>query len=242
MKDLTKVLAVDDDPNILNMLKIYLEKEGYNVFTAKNGQDAYETARKELPFLIISDSMMPVMDGLELSRKIKENSLTQNIFFVLLTGKGTSDDIVEGLDSGADDYVIKPFHAKELMARVRAYKRIAELQNSLEDANKKLKAELALREQLEEKIRQEEKMQGVLEMAATTCHEFNQPLQAISGYAQLLSVSYEDEELNAMVEGILSAVERTRDISAKIRNIAKYETMIYCGDTKIIDLNKASEL
>lgn len=241
MENLIKVLAVDDDPNILQMLTLYLKKEGYEVLQADNGQDAYDLAVKEQPFLIISDCMMPVMDGLEFSAKIKENPDTKNILFVLLTGKGTSEDIVTGLDSGADDYIVKPFKAKELMARVRAYKRIAYLQKCLESANKKLKEDLVIRKQLEEKMKQEEKMQGVFEMAATTCHEFNQPLQVISSYAQLLLMSIEDVDLKDMVNGIIESVVRTKEISSKIKNITRYETMTYCGDTLIIDLDKASE-
>ncbi|HTY81999.1 MAG TPA: response regulator transcription factor [Dehalococcoidales bacterium] len=112
-----KILVVDDDKNIIEVLKYNLVKEGYAVSTAEDGIKALELARKEKPDLIILDIMLPGLDGFELCRIIRKE---RSVPIVILTAKTEEIDKVVGLELGADDYMTKPFSVRELMARVKA--------------------------------------------------------------------------------------------------------------------------
>ena len=114
---ITTVLVVDDDANICEIARLYLEKEGYKVITSHNGKEAYETFKANSIGLIILDIMLPGIDGMQLCREIRKSS---NVPIIMLTAKGETFDKVLGLEMGADDYIVKPFEAKELVARVRA--------------------------------------------------------------------------------------------------------------------------
>jgi DNA-binding response OmpR family regulator len=112
-----KVLIVDDDAKIVELVKLYLNRDGYGVITAYDGTTALKLARESHPDLIVLDIMLPGIDGLEICRILREESAVP---IVLLTAKTTEQDRIIGLDLGADDYVTKPFSPKELAARVRA--------------------------------------------------------------------------------------------------------------------------
>lgn len=113
----TKILVVDDDPNICELLKLYLENDGYTVFVANDGQEAVTTFQNKTPDLVLLDIMLPKMDGWQVCREIRKTSSAP---IIMLTAKGETFDKVLGLELGADDYVTKPFDAKEVMARVKA--------------------------------------------------------------------------------------------------------------------------
>ena len=115
-----KILIVDDDKNICELLRLYLEKEGYAVTQAYDGEAAFEAFEREKPNLVLLDVMMPKMDGWEVCRKIREKGNTP---VIMLTAKGETFDKVLGLELGADDYVVKPFDAKEIVARIKAVMR-----------------------------------------------------------------------------------------------------------------------
>ena len=111
------ILICDDQPDIVNALKIYLAPEGYQLFEAFNGKDVLEILRKQEIHLILLDVMMPVMDGITATAKIRE---TSNVPIILLTAKSETEDKVLGLNVGADDYITKPFVPVEVLARVRS--------------------------------------------------------------------------------------------------------------------------
>ena len=111
------VLICDDQPDIVNALKIYLQPEGYRILEAFNGQEALELVEKEDVHLILLDVMMPQLDGITATARIREIS---NVPIILLTAKSETDDMVLGLNVGADDYVTKPFVPVEVLARVRS--------------------------------------------------------------------------------------------------------------------------
>ena len=111
------ILICDDQPDIVNALKIYLTPEGYNLFEASTGKEALELAKKEDLHLILLDIMMPVMDGITATAMIREFS---NVPIILLTAKSETEDKVLGLNVGADDYITKPFVPVEVLARVRS--------------------------------------------------------------------------------------------------------------------------
>jgi DNA-binding response OmpR family regulator len=125
MSDKKTILIVDDEPRYVKLVEINLQTEGYLVRTAENGQQAVEEVAVKQPDLILLDVMMPIMDGFTATTRIREFS---NVPIILVTAKGEERDRVRGLDAGADDYIVKPFSAQELLARVRAVLRRAERQ------------------------------------------------------------------------------------------------------------------
>ncbi|NJM77209.1 MAG: response regulator transcription factor [Acaryochloridaceae cyanobacterium RU_4_10] len=114
------LLLIDDDPNLVLLVKDYLELRGYLVITAKNGRDALKVLEKELPRLIICDVMMPEMDGYTFVKKVRDNPQTSWLPILFLSAKGQIQDRVAGLSNGADVYMVKPFEPDELVAQIEA--------------------------------------------------------------------------------------------------------------------------
>ncbi len=112
-----RILIVDDEVNICELLRLYLEKDGFETAMANNGEQAIEQAEKYEPDLILLDVMMPVLDGWQVCREIRKTSDTP---IIMLTAKGETFDKILGLELGADDYISKPFDTKEVIARIRA--------------------------------------------------------------------------------------------------------------------------
>ena len=128
-----KILICDDQPDIVNALKIYLAPEGYTLLEAYNGADAVKLARENDVHLILLDIMMPGMDGITATSKIREFS---NVPIILLTAKSETEDKVLGLNVGADDYITKPFAPVEVLARVKSQlRRFSSLGSRTEDSN-----------------------------------------------------------------------------------------------------------
>jgi len=115
-----KILAVDDEEDILELLTFNLTREGYRVVSAATGEAALKAVQKEAPDLILLDLMLPGIDGLEVTRRLKNDPGTRGIPVIMLTAKGEEADIVTGLELGADDYITKPFSPRILAARVKA--------------------------------------------------------------------------------------------------------------------------
>jgi DNA-binding NarL/FixJ family response regulator len=115
-----KLLLIDDDPNLILLVKDYLEFRGYEVVTAENGREALEVLEKQTPDMIICDVMMPEMDGYSLVSAIRSDSKTSWIPVLFLSAKGQSQDRVKGLNIGADVYMVKPFEPEELVAQVES--------------------------------------------------------------------------------------------------------------------------
>lgn len=115
-----RILVVDDEEDILELVAFNLKREGYQVASADSGEKALDLARSEAPALIVLDLMLPGMDGLEVARHLKADARTGHIPIIMLTAKGEEADIVTGLELGADDYLTKPFSPRVLLARVKA--------------------------------------------------------------------------------------------------------------------------
>ena len=115
-----KILVVDDEEDILELVRFNLDKEGFKVICSASGEDALVKARRESFDIIILDLMLPGIDGLEVTRKLKGDTDTRGVPIVMLTAKGEESDVVAGLELGADDYITKPFSPRILVARVRA--------------------------------------------------------------------------------------------------------------------------
>jgi len=115
-----KILVVDDEEDILELVRYNLSREGYKVLCAASGEEGLKVACAEMPDLIVLDLMLPGVDGLDVTRRLKGDDYTKKIPIVMLTAKGEESDIVTGLELGAEDYITKPFSTKVLVARVRA--------------------------------------------------------------------------------------------------------------------------
>ncbi len=124
---MSKVLVVDDDINIVKLIKLYLEKEDFTVCTASNGVEALDVWKREDPSIIVLDIMMPMLDGNSVCREIRKSS---DVPIIMLTAKGETFDKVLSLELGADDYIVKPFEPKELIARIKAILRRSETKSA----------------------------------------------------------------------------------------------------------------
>lgn len=130
MVDIKKILVVDDDKNICELLKLYLKKEGFDVIFAYDGSEAVSKAKSENPNLIILDVMMPIINGWEACKLIRQFT---EVPIIMLTALDTTENKVQGLNIGADDYIVKPFEPVEVVARVNALLRRAEKPSAIEN-------------------------------------------------------------------------------------------------------------
>lgn len=130
-----KILVVDDDLNICELLKLYLENEGYMVYVANDGQAAVDMFNEKSPDLVLLDIMLPKIDGWQVCREMRK---TSSVPIIMLTAKGETFDKVLGLELGADDYVTKPFDSKEVMARIKAVLRRAKGESENSASEKKI--------------------------------------------------------------------------------------------------------
>lgn len=114
------VLVVDDEKDLVDLVKYHLEKEGLKCLEARDGETALQVAKERLPDLVVLDLMLPGLDGLEVCRKLRKDPKTSSIAIIMLTAKAEEVDRIVGLEMGADDYLVKPFSPRELVARVKA--------------------------------------------------------------------------------------------------------------------------
>ncbi len=158
------VLIVDDDTDTTNLLKRRLENHGLGVLTAHNGRDAFEILHKSDVRLVVTDRRMPVMDGLTLCQRIRASDIPGYVYIILLTVCANKEDIVSGIDAGADDYLTKPFNSEELKVRIDSGLRVLSLEQSLRE---KVIEEKRLVGELREALDQVKRLSGLLPICAT---------------------------------------------------------------------------
>lgn len=173
-----RILLVDDNPEIILLTERFLTRHGHRTVSCATGEAALEICQEQEIDVVLLDILLPDLDGLEVCRRLKSSEATRKIMVLLLTGCGGVRHRVEGLEAGADDYITKPFHVTELLARVDSALRIKRLTDEIEHSH------CQLLESQKERLRAE-KMATIGLLATGIAHEFNNILSGISGFAQL---------------------------------------------------------
>ncbi|MGQ0634804.1 MAG: ATP-binding protein [Planctomycetaceae bacterium] len=176
--DTPRVLVADDTPEMRSLIAEILS-DHYRVVTAVDGRDAWEQVSRDPPDLIISDVMMPNVDGYEFCRRVKEQFATAMIPFIMLTAKADLTMKIEGLNRGADDYLVKPFSPEELRARVKSLLRLRKLTAEIEVRNGELQEALAELRETQAQLVQSEKMSSLGQLVAGIAHEINNAINAV---------------------------------------------------------------
>ncbi len=215
-----KILVVDDDNYIRSFLRKRLTASGYEVYIAENGEQGLLVAEEHRPKLIISDWMMPKMDGMEFCRRIKNHPDLKYAYFILLTARDSAEDKIEGMEQGADDFMTKPFNDKELAARVNVGLRITSLQQELSKY-------------------QHEK--AISELAVTIGHEINNPLGIMMLTLQVMKKKIgtsRKKELLQDIETMMVNGHRVADIVKKLCSLEDPQFIPYLknSDVKMLDL------
>jgi len=216
-----KILIVDDDQYIRLILQKRFLSKGYTVFLANDGETGLEIAKTEAPDLIISDWMMPKMDGLEFCRLAKQDEKLRFTYFILLTARDTQDDKVVGIETGADDFVTKPFNDRELLTRVRAGLRINALQKEI----------AGLQHQ-----------KAITELAMTLGHEINNPLGIMMLVLQVLQKRNDTDTLAEIRKELRTVTENGNRIAEIVKKLSSLENpqvkpYLKNSDTNMVDLS-----
>ncbi|HBG45568.1 MAG TPA: hypothetical protein DDW94_01100 [Deltaproteobacteria bacterium] len=208
-----RILAVDDDERNLALLSAKLDRDGYELATARNGIEALQQVTSFHPDLIIMDVMMPRMDGYEALRHLKSREETRYIPVIMLTGRAEVEDKVLGFEVGAEDYINKPYSLLEVSARVKSLLRMRALQT---------------------KLRETEKVAALGEMVDGIAHEIRNPLTAIGGIARRLFEHETEPQHREYAQWIIKSVER---LERMIERIDEYKRILVSTLVKG-DLNK----
>ncbi|HSW30463.1 MAG TPA: response regulator [Longimicrobiales bacterium] len=218
-----KILVADDDPMARALLEQLLRAWGHEVTAVQDGRAALAALTSpEGPGLALLDWEMPELDGPTVCTHLRgDGGNGRPLYLILLTGRSGPGDIARGLDAGADDYVGKPFHPAELRARIQAGVRLLSVHDALQER---------------------ERFQGALELAGAVCHEFNQPLQVIRGWCDLLLEEGPESGVDAhALRGITESVERLGELTRKLMGLTRYRAKEYMdGRSRIIDLAEAA--
>jgi len=215
------LLVVDDSPVSSMLVSLILKKHSdYCTVRVLDGQACIKKAKEVKPDLILLDIQMPGMNGIEVCKVLKKDERTRDIPVIFVTASTDNETLKEAFESGGNDYVRKPVNKIELLARIKS---------------------VLLHKKMEKKLMEEEKLNGVLEMAGGICHELNQPMQVVSGYSELLLMDIEkDNSVYPYIKMIKEQTDEMGSITKKLMRITKYETRDYIEGSRIIDIDKAA--
>jgi signal transduction histidine kinase len=214
------ILIVEDEVVSRDLLKKLFVKMGHSVREVENGKQAWEYLRHHPCPLIITDWMMPELDGLELCRKIRSETFSYYVYVIVLTSRDQKEDLVEVFRAGADDYIPKPFDAEELRARVKTALRVVELEkrhkqlnttltetaSQIDAKNKKLESALKRLEDTQAQMIQSEKMASIGQLAAGVAHEINNPTGYVS--SNLKTLNDYQQEIAQLIEKYQALVDK----------------------------------
>lgn len=226
-KEQAKILVIEDDETSAELLETKLGALGYDVTIALNAKDGIAADKNVRPHLILLDVVLPEMSGFEVCRKLIESHGDRYVPIILVTGMDDVSAKIRGLESGAYDYITKPYDAQELLARVRSALR-----------NKRLYDELLA---TREKLTEAEKLVALGQMAITLHHEINNPLQAIVLLAEHMLGCFENGDFTREdIEELLKNCGRIQDVLKKIMNLKRIRSTQYVGDTNMLDLDEST--
>ncbi len=213
-----KTLIADDDAITRLLLSAALKKLGHDVQQATNGREAWEAWQgSEFP-LIISDWMMPDLDGLEFCRRIRAEQRTDFTYIILLTSRTGKTNYLEAMAAGADDFITKPYEKDELAARVRVAERILGLHGNLRAANTDLERRVR-----ERTVELESALQAKSELLSRASHELRTPMNHVLGFAQLLEMDELTGDQSDSVQQILTSGQHLLQLIDRILLVSKSE-------------------
>jgi sigma-B regulation protein RsbU (phosphoserine phosphatase) len=215
-----QILVVEDEKDTRYILDKLLSKNGYEVVTSVNGEEAIGILKQHKPKVIIADWTMPIMDGIELCKTLKGDEKYKLIYFIILTARASLKDRVIGLDVGADDFLVKPVDNQELLARIRSGIRIHNLQNELKNI---------------------EHNKAIIEMACTIGHKINNPLASL-----LMSIKNIEDELNSDEKDKFNddfnithqSIEKIKFLVNDLIHLQNPDLIEYTPDQKMVKLGK----
>ncbi len=215
MKKKQKVLVVDDNKDAVRIIQEALESAGFSVDCAFDGREALERVRKELPDLMILDLMMPKMSGYEVCGEIRKDPKTRELIVLMLTARSDVDAKIQGIEGGANDYLVKPVEPREVVSRVRRF--------------------LATEGAYQEKVLLE-RLEAIGQISLTVRHEINNPLAVICGQAQLLLQKKDlPEEIRKKTKIIYDMGVRISEIIKQLDQVQD-KTREYVRGEKMIDI------
>ena len=219
IKEKPRILIVDDNQEFRELLKATLEPLKYDLHFANDGEEGFNLAKRTYPDIIISDWRMPKTDGIEFCQQVKKDPQLHTVYFVLLTIVSSQTEKIFALDSGADEYITKPFEMRELLAKLRAGLRIRNLQKKIADL---------------------EHRHALTEMATALGHKINNPLTALIGQLEIMQrkiqkANYSDIEDN--LEKCLEQSEKITRIIKRLINLSDPRLTTYLEDRKMLDLS-----
>jgi signal transduction histidine kinase len=222
-----RILIAEDEPVSRRLLEATLTKSGYEVIACVNGKDALSLLTGDAPpEIAILDWMMPELDGVEVCRRVRETCIP--IYIILLTAKTQREDLIAGLQSGADDYITKPFNQQELSARLQVGVRITELQRNLASNVQDLEiAMMQLR-----RVQQTQKLEAIGQLASGVAHEINTPIQYIGDNMRFLQEAWnqihrthptdpQDPEIAYLIEEVPRAIDQSLEGLMRVGKIVR---------------------
>jgi signal transduction histidine kinase len=243
-----RILLADDNADMREYV-LRLLRPAYDVEAVGDGQAALRAAKRQRPDLILSDVMMPLMDGFGLLAGVRVDAALRDLPVILLSARAGEEARLEGLDAGADDYLVKPFSARELTARVRSNLELATLRRQARDAlvqanevlEHRVREEMERRAQAEESLRQAQKMEAIGQLTGGVAHDFNNLLTVIGGGAESLeriiaklTLGDEAPRITRALRMITEGTERAATLTHRLLAFARRQTL----DPKPIDANR----
>lgn len=220
-----RVLVADEDPIVRLLVVAVLAELGHEVRVSANGGDAWRTFEEWLPEVVVLDVGLPIVDGLEVCRRIREWDEKREVFVLFVTGRDQSDILEDALDAGGDEFIVKPMAPDDLRARfIVAQRRIAQD---------------TARRTAEEELSKARWLAGIGDATLALQHEINNPLSALLGHAELLMMELEEQgQSNELLNVIHEQALRIAEVVRRLRRLKNPESVDYVGGSRMINLWK----